>query len=299
MISILIPIYNFDVRLLVQKLHRQGNLLTVDFEIICVDDASSEDFKAINQTVAGLSAVRLIELDKNIGRAAIRNFLASEAHFPYLLFMDGDSAPLDNNYLKRYQDQLSPTALLYGGRCYQASAPIEKNLYFHWYYGSKRESQKAAFRKLNPYQSFMTNNFLIPKVLFEKIKFDEGLRHYGHEDTIFGLALQQKSVTIVHLDNPLEHIGIEDAAHFIKKSEQAIENLFQLSKQYNLTKTVRLLGFYEKINRLKLTPFVLLFAYFFKKQLKKHCLSQPIFLGLFDLYKLIYLIEISKKSNKN
>ena len=186
MISILIPIYNFDVRLLVEKLHHQGNLLTVDFEIICVDDASSEDFKAINQTVAGLSAVRLIELDKNIGRAAIRNFLASEAHFPYLLFMDGDSAPLDNNYLKRYQDQLSPTALLYGGRCYQASAPIEKNLYFHWYYGSKRESQKAAFRKLNPYQSFMTNNFLIPKVLFEKIKFDEGLRQYGHEDTIFG-----------------------------------------------------------------------------------------------------------------
>ena len=118
MISILIPIYNFDVRLLVQKLHYQGNLLTVDFEIICVDDASSEDFKAINQTVGGLSAVRLIELDKNIGRAAIRNFLASKAQFPYLLFMDGDSAPLDKNYLKRYQNQLSPTALLYGGRCY-------------------------------------------------------------------------------------------------------------------------------------------------------------------------------------
>ena len=40
MLSILIPIYNFDVQELVQKLHQQASLLAIAFEIVCVDDGS-------------------------------------------------------------------------------------------------------------------------------------------------------------------------------------------------------------------------------------------------------------------
>ncbi len=32
----------------------------------------------------------------------------------------------------------------------------------------------------------MTNNFLIQQVLLAKIKFDERLNQYGHEESLFG-----------------------------------------------------------------------------------------------------------------
>ncbi|MBK9012976.1 MAG: hypothetical protein IPM82_02230 [Saprospiraceae bacterium] len=66
----------------------------------------------------------------------------------------------------------------------------------------------------------MTNNFLIPRQLFLEIQFDETLRQYGHEDTLFGMELARRQVPIVHIDNPLEHIGLEPVDVFLRKTEQ-------------------------------------------------------------------------------
>jgi glycosyltransferase involved in cell wall biosynthesis len=295
MISILIPIYNFDVTKLVKNLHQQGCQLAVDFEIICVDDASSPPFVHLNKSLTKLHQVHLELLAQNMGRAAIRNYLASKAKYPYLLFMDGDSKPISHQYLANYIGQLAPDKLLYGGRCYQISAPLDPNLYFHWHYGTKRESTTAAYRKQQPYRSFMTNNFLIPAAIFRTIKFDETLQQYGHEDTLFGLELKKYNISIVHLDNPLEHIGIEDFARFIKKSEQAIENLVQLSKQHHLSPSVRLVRYYELLRRCKCISIVSFLGILLEKTLKLHFKRKPVYLILFDLYKLIYYTQLKKK----
>jgi glycosyltransferase involved in cell wall biosynthesis len=295
MLSILIPSYNFDVRKLVHQLHQQGILLPVPFEIICMEDASLPKYVALNQTIKALSFVTHQVLSNNMGRSKIRNYLATKAQYDYLLFMDCDSMPVSEAYLSNYIAQIQPKQLLYGGRCYQEEAPTDSTLYFHWHYGTHREQSTPKARQKNSYQSFMTNNFLIPKEIFQSIRFDETLTQYGHEDTLFGLELQQKKIPIQHIDNPLEHIGLEPNYVFLKKSELAIQNLYTLHTKHSIHKEIKLLHFFLQTKRLYLHYPVLILYIFTRSFLKKNLFSLHPQLTLFDFYKLGYLIQWTKK----
>ncbi len=289
MLSILIPCYNFDVRPLVQRLRQQALQLSVPVEIRCVEDASSPYFTRLNKSLKGLSHVHWEVLANNIGRSKIRNYLAQSAQYEYLLFMDSDSMPIQDDYLAAYVAQLPTRGVLYGGRSYANEPPEDPVFYFHWFYGTQREVQTAAQRQTNPYHAFMTNNFLIPKVIFASIQFDESLTQYGHEDTLFGQALQQHAIPIQHLSNPLQHIGLEPRHQFLDKSQLALQNLQQLYQSKKLSAdATKLLCWYRRLQPLgglirglaKLTIPLL------ERRLyqKRHT---P--LVVFDVYKLLYL----------
>jgi glycosyltransferase involved in cell wall biosynthesis len=293
-ISILIPIYNFDIRKLVLKLNAEAIQKKIVTEILCIDDASDLNFKDLNTEISDFEHVRYLQLEKNIGRSAIRNRLAEEAKFDFLLFIDCDTIPETENYLEIYFKNLKPGSVLYGGRSYQKNIP-EKDFYFHWLYGSRREVASVAQRNLQPYQRFMTNNFLIDKIVFLKIKFDEQIRKYGHEDTLFGLELKNRGIEIIHLDNPMQHIGLEKSETFIQKTEQACDNLLMISQKQDLKKEIKLLRYFLWTGRLKI-HFILLFFYrIFKKIILSNLNGKKPSLLLFDLYKLGYMIEKSKK----
>ncbi len=49
MLSILIPVYNYDVRKLVYDLHRQVTGAAVSFEMILLDDGSQQTFIDMNR----------------------------------------------------------------------------------------------------------------------------------------------------------------------------------------------------------------------------------------------------------
>ena len=244
MISILIPIYNFDVCQLVADLKGQCEKLAIKYEIICFDDGSGEDYKTINRRVKS-EHIQYQELPKNLGRSAIRNALGKAAKFPYLLFMDCDSKVVRADYMEKYIRETDPATLLYGGRCYASQMPEDESLRFHWYYGMKREVSPVSQRGKMPYHGFMTNNFLIPKDVFLRIQFDESLRQYGHEDTLFGLELKNRNIRIRHIDNPLEHLGLEPARTFLRKTRKGIENLLALYQEGKQIDT-KLLRVFEK-----------------------------------------------------
>lgn len=294
MLSILIPSYNFDVRKLVHQLHQQGILLSVPFEIICLEDASLQKYVDLNQSINTLPFVTHRVLSDNMGRSKIRNYLATQAQYEYLLYMDCDSMPVSDAYLSNYIAAIQPNQLVYGGRCYQEEAPEDLIFYFHWYYGTHREQSTAQERQKNAYQSFMTNNFLIPKNIFQAIRFEESLTQYGHEDTLFGLELQQKKIAILHINNPLEHIGLELNHVFLNKSELAIQNLYTLHTKHSIQKEIKLLHFFLQTKRLYLHYPTLLLFFFLKKLLKKNLFSRHPQLALFDFYKLGYLIQWTK-----
>ncbi len=237
MLSVLIPVYNFGVSDLVRVLSRQGIRLGVAFEILCFDDGSAVSWRRLHREVLRFEGVVYREMPNNLGRSAIRNRLAAAAQFPNLLFLDNDARVPDPRFLERYLQHLQPGAVLYGGRIYDHQPPEDGRLRLHWHFGRRREQRTAAQRRRQPYQSFMTNNFLIPRDLFLSIGFDERLQGYGHEDTIFGLELQNRGVPILHLDNPLEHIGLEPADVFIAKNKQAIKNLKFLARRHPLIDT--------------------------------------------------------------
>jgi glycosyltransferase involved in cell wall biosynthesis len=294
-LSILIPIYNYDVRPLVEALQQQAARTDWPVEILCWDDASEPPFRALNAVLGALNGVTYQLMTENMGRSRIRNRLAAAAQYDYLLFMDGDSEVAREDYLERYLSCCSPERLLYGGRIYQTEPPQANNLQLHWHYGRQREVQMVEERQKQPYHSFMTNNFLLPRTLFEPIRFDERLLQYGHEDTLFGLELRKREIPILHLDNPLIHAGLEPAPVFLRKSVKAIENLAFLYQEGSLRET-RLLRVYERLLKWKLIRPLGWGLRLALPVLKEYLLNTNTpNLKIFDLYKLGVLIQCLKR----
>lgn len=290
MISILIPVYNFDPRPLVKSLHVQCKQAGIAFEIICLDDASQEEFKKNNREMSGWENVVYNELEKNAGRSKIRNLLAQQAKYEYLLFMDCDSECENERYIINYMSHLQEDKVIYGGRSYSPAEPSDKKLYLRWYYGVERESVAANVRQIHPYRSFMTNNFIIPKKVFEKVKFDETLTGYGHEDTLFSFCLREKEIKILHIENPLRHIGLESAEVFLENTRNGLKNLLILINMKKINSDNRLYSAYRWIKLPGLKKFV---VNRFRKKEKKYLenlLSEKPSLKIFDWYKLGYLL---------
>jgi len=293
MLSILIPVYEFDVNELVQTLHNQCLLAGIDFEILCFDDGSGEGMRRVNRRIKALDKVRYEEMEKNIGRSAIRNALADAARYEFLLFMDNDSGVIREDYIRQYLNHLATDRLLCGGRSYASTPPVDARYYLHWLYGSRREQIPVDIRRQHPWHGFMTNNFVIPKVLFQTIRFDENLVQYGHEDTLFGRELGLRKIEIFHLDNPLEHTGLEDTDTFLKKAKIAVQNLYILNVQYPDLDT-RLLRAYRLVKRYRLSAFLRYTLHRLEGVLLTNLRSMRPSLYVLDVYKLGLLLREDK-----
>ncbi len=210
-------------------MHQQGAALNIDFEILLMDDASQQNYKAINRECYELEHVIAIELEQNVGRSRIRNLLAQKARYSWLIFMDCDSQCPDDRYLARYMEHAKGEGVVCGGRIYDDQAP-EDDTYLHWLFGNKREVKSCNIRARKPNHSFMTNNFMISATIMRQIPFDEGLIGYGHEDTLFGLDLLKNGIKIRHIENPLIHVGLQDADDFLAKTREGTRNLLKVYK---------------------------------------------------------------------
>ncbi len=298
MLSICIPIYNYDLSPLVNSLHEQGKTLDIPFEIILADDASDNFYRNLNQKLNNLEHVKYIQLEKNIGRAKIRNYLAKKANFPYLLIMDCDSITPDNKFLERYLPFCKNTNIIVCGGTTHYPSPGDNSFLLSWLYGKNREEKTAAQRNQNPNNSFMTNNFLISKKLFEKFRLNEAITGYGHEDPYFGYQLKKAGINIIHIDNPLIHTGLEPADVYVRKTEEAIHNLLKIYEITNydqeFVNMVSLLKTFRKIKKWRLTYFLQIIFKTFNYKIKNNLLSSNPKLWILDLYKLGYICKAAK-----
>jgi glycosyltransferase involved in cell wall biosynthesis len=281
----------------VRDLSRQATILRIPFEIIVLDDASLDEFKIANRETTKLKGVIYQEEKRNLGRSKIRNKLADLAKYDNLLFLDCDSKIDHNDYLKRYIDNIDNSSVVYGGRKYIDEAPANVKYRLHWLHGIKREQIPVEIRSAEPNKSFMTNNFIISRSAFDKVRFNEAIRGYGHEDTLFGYDLMKCNITIKHIDNPVIHIGLESDIEFLRKTREGIKNLKRImsinGNEKKLVKDITLLAYYKKIKKLGIDGIL---KYIYKKnehRLIKNLLSKNPNLILFDLYKLGYLCSLS------
>ena len=193
MLSILIPVYNYNVVPLVLELHKQCLECEIDFEIKVIDDGSKLYIDE-NQEINSLSNCHFEVLAKNIGRSAIRNLLAKKAEFDSLLFLDADTIPTYDYFIKNYIVHINEEdKIIYGGIQYQKEKP-NKNQILRWVYGKQREALSVKKRQENLYLSFLTLNFLIQKSIFEKVSFNETIPNLRHEDTLFSYNLMQQKI---------------------------------------------------------------------------------------------------------
>jgi len=291
MLSILIPTYNYNITRLVADLHQQALETYVDFEIIVMEDGSKlyvEENKAVND----FEFCRQIVLDENIGRSAIRNKLADTAKYEHLLFIDCDAEVCSLHYMEKYVAFCKEECVVIGGTSYDPDEN-DPSYSLRLTYGRQREARSAVERNKN---NFATFNFLISKSIFNRVRFDENILGYGHEDMLFGHQLHQLGFEILQIENPLIHKGLDNNETFLRKTEEGTRNLFllyQTGRYPFLAKESKLLSTYVRINKLKL---IRLFALKFDltKQLFRWllCRKSPSLL-LYDLYKILFMCKTS------
>jgi glycosyltransferase involved in cell wall biosynthesis len=288
-LSVLIPVHEYNPTRLVTVLHKQCTSLGIAFEIIVFDDASTYDsYTCWQYNIDNIINLYLYRTEKNIGRAGIRNELIKKASFEWLLFLDVDTIPCEEDYLQNYLPFLSTeNTCVCGGTAYKKTAPLP-NQQLRWTYGIAREEIAADKRNKNPFDTFTLNNLLIRKNVLIKYPLDNTIQRYGHEDTLLGMTLAANGIKIVHIDNFVYHEGLDNNEVFFEKIKQSIETLVDLYKQNKLPSQTKLIKLHSRLTKLKLNGLASTFIKPFIPAIEKNLLSPTPSMFYMDLLKLWY-----------
>lgn len=301
MLSINIPVYNVEIAELIAELINQAEKLVIPFEIRIYDDGSEVEIKIQNRKIENRTYVVYREMEQNVGRAAIRNKMGLESKFKYLLFIDADSRLISKNYLRNFFENSKPNRILCGGTAYSKEKPIDPEKLLRWFYGTNREAVSAEIRNNKKGFIITSNNFLIEKAVFDKIHFREEVQNYGHEDTLLGYDLFCNNIEIFHIDNPVEHTGLEDSYVFLQKTKTALESLYKITNELlaNNRKFVEQVHFLNRYSALtKYVPPAALHSFYkvAQRQMEYHLKSKSPRLFWFDVYKIGFYATLN--SNK-
>lgn len=289
MLSILLPSYNNKCYTLVECLQQQAAAIEgLLYEIIVADDGSKDQVSVIsNLRINELPHCRYIRRQENVGRAAIRNFLAREAKGERLLFLDSDVAIVRNDFLCKY---LATEAEVVDGGVEVPA--MQADYCLRYLYEKKSEPRHtSAKRTERPYQSFRTSNFMVHRSLFDRCSFDENFRNYGYEDVLFGKQLQKLGIPILHIDNPVGLDVLESNEVYVQKMEQAMQTLYQFREE--LQGYSPLLDAVGRLQRWHMLWAVRLWHWCLGGWERRNLCSQSPSLRLLNLYKLGYYVTRS------
>ena len=340
-LSILIPLYNQVGVALAMALSKQveqcakeekkknegkGNAndtISLGFEIIFADDGSADaTARQRNAIIAQLPYCQYIERPKNVGRSAIRNFLAHTAHYSHLIFLDGDVAIKRGNFVQTYLAHRNDADVIIGTLLFsrmQVACDTAEDIIGHTK-RAKEETKKTTEpmlyddnlkyryeqqflakhpvkkRMQQPYASFRTTNFMVRRDLLLAYPFDETFHEYGYEDTLFGKQLKEHGATLIHLDNAATIADYEDNATFVAKTEESLRTLAAHAHQLQGYST--LLHTANKLKCLHLQPLIAFVFKLFKGLLHKNLCSNSPSVFLFNVYKLGYYINLTRSINQ-
>ena len=290
MISILIPCFNYNAYPLVSILEKQALMLKIDFEIICIDDGSFSSKNDLNQKINLLTNSKFIELKKNIGRINNRLLLAEKSQYEWLIFLDVDNLPYEDNFLKNYIDELNKGTLIIGGCIYKK--PENENFSLRYKFGKFREEINSDIRNKNPYKHVSSSNFMCKRDVLINVLASINTVSYGN-DYIFGSLIKKKGIDIKHIDNPVLIDNIDENQIFIKKTHHALDNLISSYNNKIIKKhSISILKAYIILDSLLMKNIFVKITDLFKNLLNRNLHSKDPNLFLFDLYRLNYLCKI-------
>ena len=292
-ISVLIPTFNQPCLELVSQLQAQLEQAAVAYEIIVADDGSTDERTVeANLGIATLVHCQYIIRKENAGRAAIRNFLAQEAQYDLLLFIDSDMSLVDDQYIRRYLAADCDSVLDGGVRIVGDEDEWRGNLRY-LYEKAEEPHHTAPERQRTPYQHLHTANLLIRRELMLKYPFDERFRHYGYEDVLLGKTLRRHRVAIKHIDNPLGFSTFEANADFVAKTEEGLRTLYEFRE--DLRGYSRLLTLVSGIHIPLVKSMIRWMHRLAGPAVRRNLCSTHPRLFLFKLYKLgYYLCQASR-----
>ena len=288
-LSILIPVYNADCRQQVTELLRQASVIDgLEYEVIVADDESPDkELTALCREISQWKNCRFIERDHHTGRACMRNFLARQARYEWLLFLDCDMG-IKAGFIQRYLE-CDGSDVIDGG--VSIGKGPDNNL--RYLYEKACEARHSAEeRSRQPFHHFHTANFLVRRNILLANPFDERYRNYGYEDVFFGKQLAKQHIKITHIDNPAGFDTFEDNPHFVQKTEEGLRTLHtfraDLKGYSNMLTFVD--GIHISLVKRLIVWFHRLSGPFERRRL---CGSHPS-LRIFNLYKLGYYLTLTK-----
>ena len=289
-LSILIPVYNGNCTEMVRRLHRQAEAIEgLKYEVIVADDGSTDQASVeSNRAIQSLPHCLYIIRGENAGRAVIRNYLAQQARYQWLLFLDCDMTIRRNDFLQRYLSN-EASDVTYGGYTVGEGSPS----CLRYLYEKEAEPRHTADeRRKQPYRDFHTANFMIHRTLMLAHPFDERFRHYGYEDVLLGKRLRKAGISIDHIDNPVGFDSFEDNPHFVCKTEEGLRTLHDFRhdlRGYNGLLTL-VDGIHIGLVKSTIRCWHRLFG---KLERRMLCGNEPS-LTVFKLYKLGYYLSLTK-----
>ena len=294
-LSILIPTYAFAPVELVGELAAMcsSSPLCDDYEIHVIDDGSGD-----NPSLQQARAINLMPhchftaLPHHVGKSTLINQAAILAHFPLLLLIDSDARMKSPQLITCYLEAASthPNTVICGSIFTDTQSETSINRLRYRYEKNADRIRSAEYRNRHPYRRFTTFNVMLPKSVLATIPFNERLKAYGYEDTLFGLQLQKHNIPVLHIDNPLIHTGIDENSIFLQKTETALQNLALLPPQaqdeISMLHTVQTLRRFHLCNLFRIlhrqiAPFE-----------RRNLLGCHPNLFLFKLYKLGYYLSL-------
>lgn len=353
--SILIPLYNQVGVALAMALSKQveqcakeekkknegkGNAndtISLGFEIIFADDGSADaTARQRNPIIAQLPYCQYIERPKNVGRSAIRNFLAQTAQYNHLIFLDGDVTIKRHDFVRTYLAHRNDADVIIGTLHFsrmqmscdtteeiieqtkevkevtketkketkeakeETKVSLEPMLYddnLKYRYEQQFLAKHPTKKRMEqPYASFRTTNFMVRRDLMLAYPFDETFHEYGYEDTLFGKQLKEHGATLIHLDNAATIADYEDNATFVAKTEESLRTLAAHAHQLQGYST--LLHTANKLKCLHLQPLIAFVFKLFKGLLHKNLCSNSPSVFLFNVYKLGYYVNLTRSINQ-
>lgn len=296
-LSILIPTYNYQCYNLVEILWQQAeNIEGLDYEIIVADDGSrdNESIKS-NFRINDLSHCRFIRRKENVGRAFIINYLVEESVGKWILIMDSDALVPDDSFIRKYISYFTDDNKVIVGGLYHDERFRTPDNSLRWKYEKNADKHRSAVeRNKNPYSKFCTFNIAILRNVFLQIRFDSDCKEYGYEDTLFGIELKRKEIPVLHIDNPLIHVGLESNDSYLKKVEISLRMLRKLENK--LDGETSLILAYNKLKKYHLLRLYLIFYKLSKALMLRNILGSNPSLKILSLYKLGYYIDLNKKN---
>lgn len=289
MLSVLIPVYNYDIRALVNLLHKQLISNHVAFEIICFDDCSNKETSVLNAEIEQLQNTSYQVSNDNLGRVATRQILAEKASYDWLLFLDADVMPKPEHFISNYTTLFSSDYnAVYGGFAYKTEQPKDDYM-LRWTYGTSNEQVLASQRNKKPYKIVISANFMIKKRVFLKLNSQITQRGYGY-DNYFGALLKSNQYRVFHIDNEVYHLGLEPNENYLNKIEQSVDTLLKLDSNKQIQQTENsLYNSYKFLKKLRLNYVFSRIYRIFKNQFKKNLLSSKPNIRLLQFYKLSYI----------
>ena len=208
-ISIIIPVFNqfhFTQACLASLQDHQG---TERFEIIVVDDCSTD---ATAQAVSRMPGVVYLRNEKNSGFIASCNRGAERARGRYLFFLNNDTLVTDgwlsalvDTFAEEPQAGIVGSKLIYpDGRLQEAGGIVWRDA-SAWNYGNSDDPERPEYNFLREADYCSAAALMIPKALFQSVGgFDSRYEPAYYEDTDLAFKVRQADRKVLY--QPLSEV---------------------------------------------------------------------------------------------